>query len=119
MTLTETTHAGGFILSLANGKRSFQNIVVAEGENLTAGTVLALAGDKYVQLDPADASGGTDAPAAILFAATDASDDDQPAAAVVRDAEVIGAELVWPTGISEQDRDDAVAALAALGVIVR
>lgn len=41
-TLTETTHAGGFILSLANGNRAFDNATLASGNNLAAGAVLGL-----------------------------------------------------------------------------
>jgi hypothetical protein len=40
MVLTETTHAGGFILNEANGNRSRRNGVLASGQNLAAGAVL-------------------------------------------------------------------------------
>ncbi len=40
MTLTETTHAGGFILSEANGNRSRANGTLNLGQDLAAGTVL-------------------------------------------------------------------------------
>lgn len=39
-TLTETTHAGGFILSEANGNRSRENGILNAGNNLEAGAVL-------------------------------------------------------------------------------
>lgn len=41
-TLNETTHAGGFILSEANGNRSRENGMLNAGQNLQAGTVLAM-----------------------------------------------------------------------------
>lgn len=40
MPLTEKAHAGGFILSLANGQRSLDNITVLSGQNLVGGTVI-------------------------------------------------------------------------------
>lgn len=40
MTLTETTHAGGFILSEANGNLSRENGILITGQNLNAGAVL-------------------------------------------------------------------------------
>lgn len=40
MALTETTHAGGFILSEANGNRSRENGVLNSGQNCVAGEVL-------------------------------------------------------------------------------
>lgn len=118
--LTENPHAGAFILSLANGNRSFENVVIASGENLQAGTVLGkvTASGKYEQLNTA-AEDGTEDAAAILFAATDATDGDAEAAAIARDAEVNGHELVWPSGISGGAKTAAIAQLVALGIIVR
>lgn len=40
MSLTETTHAGGFILSEANGNRSRSNGTLISGQDLAAGAVL-------------------------------------------------------------------------------
>lgn len=40
MALTETTHAGGFILSEANGNRSRDNGILITGQDLAAGAVL-------------------------------------------------------------------------------
>lgn len=40
MALTETTHAGGFIISEANGNRSRENGVLNSGQNCVAGEVL-------------------------------------------------------------------------------
>lgn len=118
-TKTETGHAGGFILSVANGHRSFANITVASGENLQAGAVYGLVGGKAVEFDPDDVSYGAGTVKGILFDATDASSADTAAAGVVRDAEVNGLELVWKTGISANDKATAITALAALGIIVR
>lgn len=118
-TLTETGHPGGFILSVANGHRSFANITVATGQNLKAGAVIATVAGKAVELDPTDVSYGGDTPTGILFAITDATSADVAAAAVVRDAEVNGNELVWPAGISANDKATAITALAALGILVR
>lgn len=118
-TLTETGHAGGFILSVANGHRSFENIVVASGENMKAGEVYGEVADKKVPFDPDDVSYGAGTVKGILFADTDATDADTAAAGVVRAAEVNGNELVWPTGISANAKATAITALAALGIIVR
>ena len=40
MAKTETSHAGGFAISLAPGHRSVENAVLNAGQNLAAGTVL-------------------------------------------------------------------------------
>lgn len=115
--LTEGRHSGEFLLSTGNGNISFDNATLAEG-NLAAGTVLGIVDGDYVALDPG--SSGDDAEAvAILLSKTDATDDPKPCAVVARQAEVIGAALVWPEGISDPDKATAIAELAAKGIIVR
>lgn len=118
-TLTEGRHAGEFIVSEANGARSREAMTIDAG-SLEAGTVLGrvTATGKYVALAPGS-EGGSEAAAGILYAAVDATAADAEGVAIVRDAEVNGAELTWPAGISGSDKTAAVAALAALGVIVR
>jgi len=118
-TQTEQGHAGGFILSKANGRRSLKNITVASGENMKAGEVYASVGGYAVPLDPTDSSGGADTVAGILFGPVDASSAATAGAGVVRDAEVNANELVWPSGITSGQKTTAIAALAALGIIVR
>lgn len=116
--LTEGRHAGEFIISVANGNLSFDNGVLASGEDLVAGTVLALLAGEYVQLAPG--SSGADANAvAILLGNVDATSAAQPCAVVARQSEVIGAALTWPVGITTPQKDAAIADLAALGIIVR
>ncbi|MCK9468487.1 MAG: head decoration protein [Porticoccaceae bacterium] len=118
-TLTENPHAGGFILSIANGNRSFENVTLRSGEDLQAGTVLGVdSNGDYAALDTGS-SDGTESAAGILFAPSDASAGDLLVAAVVRDAEVNGHELVWPEGISDGDKNTAIGELAALGIVVR
>lgn len=120
MALTEQPHAGGFILSLANGHRSLSNVTILSGEVLKAGTVLGkiTSSGKYVAYD----NGGTDGrqtAAAIVIHAVDASDSDVDAAVVARDAEVNVNELEW----DEENNTAAIAAgvtdLLAVGIIAR
>lgn len=118
MSLTEGRHSGEFILSVANGNLSFDNGTLASGEDLEAGTVLATVDDEFVQIIPGDSGPAADA-TAILLSKTDASAAAQACAVIARDAEVIADALVWPDGISAQDKADAIAQLAALHIIVR
>jgi hypothetical protein len=78
MALTEGRHTGEFIMTLGNGNISFDNATLASGENLAAGTVLAMVDDEF-----------------------------------------IGAALVWPDGISDNHKADAIAQLAAQHILVR
>lgn len=118
-TLTENNPAGDFLLSEANGTYSRENEILAAGNNLQAGAVLGrlTASGKLAALDPAAATGAEDA-AGILLATTHATTD-VAVVAVERDAEVKADQLVWPAGISTNDKNAAIAQLAALGIVLR
>ena len=119
-TLTESNHAGEHLISEASGTRSRDAVTILSGQTLVAGTVLGrvTASGKYAAHDPA-ASDGTQAAAAVLYAAVDASAGDVGGTITARDAEVDSASLTWAAGISVPNKSAAIAALAALGIIVR
>lgn len=120
MALTETTHAGDFLISVANGNQSFEKVTLISGQNLQAGTVLGkiTSSGKYTQQDTGAATGEETA-AAILLQATDASDGDTDATIVARDAEVNGAQLIWPDTSPPVDEAASAVALATHGILVR
>lgn len=119
--LTEGNHRAEFLVSEANGTRSREIVTVLSATALEPGTVLALQDDiYYVALDEEATSSDISVAVAVLYDHVDAdSSDGLPAVAIVRDAEVNGAELIWPTGISAGDKTAAIAQLAAAGIIVR
>ncbi len=112
-TLTETLHAGGFIVSEANGHLSREVVTVASGESLKAGAVLGkiTASGKYSAYDNADTTTGIGVAAAVLFDDVDATSADATGVAVVRIAEVATAGLVFE---SDQDSTAQSAALVDL-----
>ena len=115
--ITESGHAGGFLLSEAAGQRSREKVTIASGQNLGAGTVLGkISGDGTYAIYDNDASDGTQTAVAILFADCDASDGEQEATVIARDAEVNGEELIFASGV---DEDGAVTDMASAGIIVR
>lgn len=115
---TEGFHAGHFIISEANGHRSREVVTVKQGEVLNAGAVISLqtSTGKYIEYQNDETSLGAKA---ILFDNVDATDGDVQAVAIVRDAEVNGAELQWAATEDTGDRDAAVTDLATVGIIVR
>lgn len=119
MSLTETTHAGDFLLSEANGNRSRDNVTIVSGQDLAAGAVLGkiTASGKYAAYDNT-ASDGTETAAGVLYAAVDASSADATGVAILRDAEVNTNQIGWAandaTGITAGTAD-----LKALGILVR
>lgn len=119
MALTETTHAGDFILSEANGNRSRDNVTIVSGQDLAAGTVLGkiTASGKYTAYNNA-AANGSEVAAGVLYAAVDASAADKAGVAIVRDAEVNSDQLGWSGGDSTAITA-GTADLKAVGIIVR
>ena len=120
MIVKERTHAGEFMVSEANGHRSREQITVARSKDLPPGTVLGrvTATRKYKQLDPAATDGG-EIPAGVLFDWADAANGDRQAVAIVRDAEVVRADLAFADGMSQGDKDAAIDGLAERGVVSR
>lgn len=218
---TEARHAGEFILTEANGKRSRENVVIAASQTIAAGSLLAFlaleeglritsaaddgntgkgeltlaepatsskvkhgtyviecvtkeagagtfrvedptgkeignatvgtpfnkeikftiadgdpdfeVGDKFyvhvvaespgdyeaVAFDPTDTDGAEKPAAIAIYPAKTGSDETAKIAALVRDCEVNGKILVWPEGITASQKEDAIASLQAVGIIVR
>ena len=123
--LTETRHAAEFILSEAAGQRSRDNATLASGNNLQAGTVLALdtsstpTSTVYTKWDGSRDSSNTHDPypVAVLINDTDATSAAKACAVIARDAEVNKNLLVAPTQTEEQD--DMIRLLKLVGIICR
>jgi len=121
-TYTDGPRNGGYIASEANGTRSREVETLAMGQNLQPGTVLGrlTASGELVQLDPAAApADGSEKAVAVLFAAVDAITAAQPAVITARDTEVVGHALIWPTGITPEQKSTALAELEPLGIVAR
>lgn len=72
--------------------------------------------DKVVALDP-DAVDGSQFAAGIMCLAVDASAADKEGVAIVRHAQFVSDNLVWPDGITADEKALAIEQLAALGII--
>lgn len=118
--LTEGQHTGEFLLSESHGTRSREAVNVVAATDLAPGTVLGIVastGD-YTPFNP-DAQTGEQTAKAILWDACEADSSGLEATVIARDAEVNGAELVWPADIEAGEKTAAIAHLAAVGLIVR
>lgn len=121
-TKTETGHAAGFILSEGNGHISRENVTLDGGSTLLAGQVLSTweSGSDAGLYTPFDQDvATTDVAQGISINDVDSSTSNQTIAIIRRDAEVNGAELVWPGDITDGEKVTAIAELASLGIIVR
>ena len=94
---------------------------VIGSSSLEPGSVLGkiTTGGKYARLAPA-ATNGSQTPAAILWAAVDASAADAPGVVILRGPALVNRhDLVWPEGATEAQITAATTALAALGIVLR
>ena len=93
---------------------------IAKGNILIAGTVLGkvTASGEYKQLDP-NKTDGTETAAAVLYTNVTTTDAKTKAVLIARDAEVAKAALVWPSGISSNNKDAALGALKEQGIVAR
>lgn len=109
-----------FLLSESAGSRSRESVTILSGENLEGGSVLGkvTASGKYV-LSDADAVDGSEAAAAVLLNAVDASAGDSLGTVIVRDAEVDTDKLVWDALNDAGEKTTALAELLALGIVAR
>lgn len=73
---------------------------------------------EYGSLD-LSATNGLEHAGAILYRAVDTTGASVKEVAVVRDAEVNGSVLVWPDGITENQKSAAIAELEQKGIVVR
>lgn len=125
--LTEGAHPFEFVLSVANGHRSFENALIKDGEGvLAAGTVIGVVTSgntneigRYRAATPGR-SDGSQTSVGVLCTNVDASSGDQPCVVLVRDAEVNAHMLKWSATLdTPAERETALTSLASKGIIAR
>ena len=120
--LTETNHAGGFLVWEVLRDYTRETVTIASGAGkLEPGTVLGkiTTGGKFTKLTPAATNGSQNA-AGILWAGVDASAADAPGVVILRGPALVNRhEIIWPEGASEAQITAATTALGALGIILR
>lgn len=110
-------------ITVAGGATSSDHLTLTIADGATdfvAGdtyTIEVAAGD-YSELDP-DGTTGTQVAAGVLYAAVDATDADKACVVVDKFAVFNGDELVWPTGITTDEKALAVAQLAERNITLR
>jgi hypothetical protein len=123
-TLTEGTHAGGFLVWEAFRDYCREVVTIAAGTpnpKLEPGTVLGkiTATAKYAAHDPA-ATDGTETAVAVLWDKADASAGDALAVALVRGPAIVNRhDLFFAGAPSEAEIAAAHADLLAVGIVVR
>lgn len=120
--ITETRHAGEFLISEGEGHYSREIATVLSGSGVVvAGTVLAkvTASGKYVPVVDTAADGSQTA-VAVLLRGVDATSADAKGAIIARNAEVNGKTLTYSaTVVAAASQPAKNTQLAAAGIIVR
>ena len=95
-------------------------LTVADGQDLALGVVIGInsADGKVYVLDPV-AADGTETAIGIMIRAAAPVGADEAVPVIVRHAIVADHALIWPAGITDQQKTDALAALKASGILVR
>ncbi|MGI9279101.1 MAG: head decoration protein [Endozoicomonas sp.] len=122
--MTEPVHAGEFIVSEGNNSISRELVELAADLTLLPGTILGknTSTDVFGPLDPAAAlngESGLQMAAGVLWdhVTTDATGGE--GVIIARLAEVHQDLLVWPEGITDEQKTTAVSELASLDIILR
>lgn len=102
--------------TVADGSTDF-----SAAAQFTLAVTIAAATDEgeYKALDLAATDGAETAKAVAIYPVTTGASETAKIAAIVRDGEVNGNELVWPAGITADQKTAAIAQLAAAGIVVR
>lgn len=101
--------------TIADGDPDFE-----VGDKFYVHVVAESPGDyEAVAFDPTDTDGAEVPSAVAIYPAVTGVDETVEIAALVRDCEVNGNILVWPTGATAAQKEAAIASLQAKGIIVR
>jgi hypothetical protein len=119
--ITEGLNLGDLLKYEAPNLYSREQVTVVAGQNLALGAVVGriTASAKFKVFDPA-ATDGSELPAGILLGACDATlIDRDDAMLLARHGMVASNAVVWPAGITTEQKTTALAQLSSLGVLVR
>lgn len=119
--ITEGLNLGDLLKYEAPNLYSREQVTVVAGQNLELGAVVGriTATAKFKVFDPA-ATDGSELPAGILLGACDATlIDRDDALLLARHGMVASNAVVWPVGITVEQKTTALAQMSSLGVLVR
>jgi hypothetical protein len=119
--ITEGLNLGDLLKYEAPNLYSREQVTVVAGQNLELGAVVGriTATAKFKVFDPA-ATDGSELPAGILLGACDATlIDRDDALLLARHGMVASNAVVWPAGITVEQKTTALAQMSSLGVLFR
>ena len=114
---SEQIYLGDWLKYEEESRYSRDTITIAAGQTLAQGTVLGMVNNKVVALDPS-ATDGSEVPVGVLINDVTAVADTE-SVMVSRNVLLSDRYVIWPAGISTLQKSTAIAALNAVGVVLR
>ncbi|QVU16067.1 MULTISPECIES: head decoration protein [unclassified Wolbachia] len=116
--ITEQNNLGDLLKYEASSLYSRDQITVAKGQNLKLGTVVALDKDSMVKIINPTATDGTQTAIGVIASDVNAKENSK-GVIIARGAMLADHAIVWPTGITEEQKAAAIKQLEGRGIIVR
>lgn len=118
--ITEPNNLGDLLKYEVSNLYSREQITVAKGQNLSLGAVTARkTDDGFIKaLNPAGTD-GTQTAIGVITSDVNSKDADTKAVIITRIALLADHAVVWPTGITEEQKTAAIKQLESRGIIIR
>ncbi|WP_253309042.1 MULTISPECIES: head decoration protein [Rickettsiales] len=116
--ISEQNNLGDLLKYEASSLYSRDQITVAKGQNLKLGTVVALDKDSMVKIINPTATDGTQTAIGVIASDVNAKENSK-GVIIARGAMLADHAIVWPTGITEEQKAAAIKQLEGRGIIVR
>ncbi len=116
--IIEQNNLGDFLKYEASSLYSRDQITVAKGQNLKLGTVVGSDKDNMIKIINPTATDGTQTAIGAIVSDVNATENAK-AVIITRIAMLADHAIVWPTGITEEQKAAAIKQLEGRGIIVR
>ncbi|WP_425384704.1 head decoration protein [Wolbachia endosymbiont (group A) of Sturmia bella] len=116
--IIEQNNLGDLLKYEASSLYSRDQITVAKGQNLKLGTVVGSDKDNMIKIINPTATDGTQTAIGAIVSDVNATEDAK-AVIITRIAMLADHAIVWPTGITEEQKAAAIKQLEGRGIIVR
>lgn len=116
--IIEQNNLGDLLKYEASSLYSRDQIMVAKGQNLKLGTVVGSDKDNMIKIINPTATDGTQTAIGAIVSDVNATENAK-AVIITRIAMLADHAIVWPTGITEEQKAAAIKQLEGRGIIVR
>lgn len=118
--ITEQNNLGDLLKYEASNLYSRDQVTIAKGQNLTLGTVVGSdTKDNLIKILNPTATDGTQTAIGVIANDVDAKAADTKAVIITRIALLADHAIVWPPGITGEQKTAAIKQLGIRGIIIR